>query len=321
MRQPTFPIVDEVSPSIQDFGQDVAEGLSSAPKRLSSRHFYDAHGSVLFEQITQLPEYYLTRTEQAIFDRYAPDIARAGGGAATLIEFGSGSSAKTRTLLRAVRPEVYCPIDISAEFLRLTAEALTSELDWLSVRALAAEYSDAMGLLRDFPAPRLIVFMGSNIGNFCELEAIDFLGRITANMDSDDRLLIGFDRLKERDMIQAAYNDSQGITAAFNKNLLARINRELGGTFMLDEFDHQAPWLEEESRIEMRLISRRNQTALAAALGIEFSFAEGETILTEVSHKYSDEAIERILSAAGLIETDRWSNDRAWFTDVMARPN
>lgn len=295
----------------------VSEGMSAAQKWLPCRFFYDQTGSHLFEQICQLPEYYLTRTERAILERYAAHILAAVGNEIALIEFGSGSSYKTRLLLQAALAQQrhlhYLPIDISADFLRAASHALLHEFERLSVTAIAAEYQDGIAALPDLDTPRLILFLGSSIGNFTHAEAIDFLKTVRRQMRPEDRLLVGADLLKERPIIEAAYNDAQGVTAQFNKNLLARINQQLGANFALEAFDHHAPFVEAASRIEMRLISQQDQTVYVGALEQAFSVKQGEYIHTENSHKYSPLSFAALCREAGLAVQECWQDDCGWF--------
>ncbi|HZO88157.1 MAG TPA: L-histidine N(alpha)-methyltransferase [Chthonomonadaceae bacterium] len=305
------------------FSQAVAEGLSGPHKWLPCRFFYDSIGSRLFERICQLPEYYLTRTEQAILEQYAPEMLEAAGQDLTLVELGSGSSCKTRLLLNAglarQRSLRYIPIDISSEFLRLSALTLLGEYDRLSITAIAAEYNDGLAALPAPDGPRLLLFLGSNIGNFTHEEAVGFLARIRERMELPDRLLVGVDLLKSRRLLEAAYNDAEGVTAQFNKNLLARINQELGASFDLDAFDHAAPFIEARARIEMRLVSRRPQTVPIAALQRSYLFEEGEAIHTENSHKYSLHSFAALCHLAGLEVQTRWLDEREWFAVLLLK--
>jgi dimethylhistidine N-methyltransferase len=302
----------------------VAEGLSAAQKSLPCRFFYDQTGSELFEQICRLPEYYLTRTERAILEQYAPEILKAAGQNAMLVEFGSGSSCKTRLLQDAALAQQshlhYIPIDISADFLYASALTLLNEYPRLTVTALAAEYRSGITALPAHQAPRLILFLGSSIGNFTREEAIDFLTHIRRQMRPEDRLLVGADLVKERTLIEAAYNDTSGVTAAFNKNLLTRINRELGADFQLDAYTHTAPFVAAQSRIEMHLVSQRRQRVRIAALEQSFLLKQGETIHTENSHKYSVAGFTSLGRAAGLIVQNRWQDARAWFSLFLLQP-
>ena len=314
----------DVASHHEQLSEVVAEGLSATPKRLPCRYFYDTAGSHLFEQICQLPEYYLTRTEQSILQRYAPEMVRAAGHDLMLVEFGSGSSCKTRILMEAVldrqRDLHYVPIDISRDFLRASALTLLREYERLTITAIAAEYNDGIEHLPPHEGPHLILFLGSNIGNFTPDEAADFLSRIRRQMRTQDRILVGFDLLKSPSIIEPAYNDSAGITEAFNKNLLLRVNRELGANFDPDSFDHAAFLVDDPPRIEMRLVSRRDQTVHIPAIDRTYSFRQGEYIHTENSHKYSPEAFASICQAAGLAIRERWVDDREWFAVALLAP-
>ncbi len=290
----------------------VASGLGSREKSLPCRFFYDETGSRLFERICALPEYYPTRTEEGILRRNASDIVAAGAGV-SLSEFGSGSSVKTRILIEALLERqdelLYVPIDISLEFLEESARALLERYRGLWMTAIGGEYNDAIPYLPAHSGPRLILFLGGNIGNLDWPAATRFLRRVRRTMRPDDRLLVGFDQLKSPSIITAAYNDSAGVTAAFNKTLLARINRELGGGFDLDSFEHQAPFVEERARVEMR----RDQVVRVSALDRTFAFSRNESIHTENCHKYTLETFAELASAAGLEVCESWSDDRHWF--------
>lgn len=307
------------------FAPAVSSGLAARPKSLPCRFFYDAEGSRLFEEICLLPEYYPTRTEAAILASRATEIAEAVGEGAALAELGSGSSVKTRLLIEAFleRQEVlhYAPVDISVGFLEETARGLLDRYEGLSVTAIAAEYHDAIPHLPPHDGPRLVLFLGSNVGNLEEDEAVSLLGAVAATLDPRDRLLVGFDRLKEQAVLERAYDDAAGVTARFNKNLLARANRELGAGFDLDAFDHAAPFVAERSRVEMRLVSRKSQEVRVAALDRPFSFEEGEAIHTESCHKYALADVDRIAHAASLRVDRLWSDPREWFTVALLAPN
>jgi dimethylhistidine N-methyltransferase len=309
----------------ETLAEAVRAGLSSTPKTLPCRYFYDTAGSRLFERICRLPEYYLTRTEQSILERHAGEMIEAMGGPLAMVEFGSGSSCKTRLLLTAAldrQPDLhYAPIDISAEFLRLSAEELLADYDRLQVTAIAAEYADGMTALPPVDAPRLVLFLGSNIGNFERPAAVEFLRRLREATADRDRVLIGVDLVKDRLVLRAAYDDSQGVTAAFNLNLLARVNRELDGRFDLSCFRHHAEFVEEQSRIEMRLVSARRQRVAVGALDTSFSFEEGESIHTENSHKYSLEAFRGLAAEAGFSAQACWTDPREWFAVLLLRPH
>ncbi len=316
----------------QKFCAAVADGLLQSRKQLPCRFFYDQTGSEIFEEICALPEYYPTRTERAILERYADEILTTAHVAQSdsplsLIEFGSGSSVKTRLLIEAAlrqQPKLtYVPIDISGDFLRESCLTLLEDYPALCVTGLAAEYSDAMQALPEEDlgeGTRLFLFLGSNIGNFTHDEATRFLGRLRAVMRPQDRLLLGVDLVKDRSVLEAAYNDSAGVTAAFNKNLLWRINQELDADFELDCFAHHAPFVEEHSRIEMHLISERAQTVTIDYLELSISFEEGEVIHTENSHKYTPDSFERLCQPAGLHIHQVWTDEREWFSMMLLEP-
>lgn len=307
----------------ESFENVVRTGLSQKRKSLPCRFFYDTVGSALFERICQLPEYYPTRTERAILERHAPEMLEAAGENIALIELGSGSSCKTRLLLDAAltrqRSLHYTPIDISRDFLRRSAQELLAEYPRLSITALAAEYHDALAVLPDQDGPRLILFLGSNIGNFEPRDAAAFLTRMRARMRPEDRILIGVDLVKEVRVLEAAYRDADGVTEAFNKNVLARINQEIDGDFDLDLWEHRAPWNADASRIEMWLVSRCDQTATIAG-DDTFLFRQGEGIHTENSHKYTPESFSRLCASAGLGVQDSWRDARDWFAMFLLRP-
>ena len=313
----------------ESFAGAVAAGLAKRQKTLPCRFFYDTAGSELFEQICELPEYYPTRTERSILARYAPQMieaaeATAGDKELALIEFGSGSSVKTRLLIEALLARQaavhYSPIDISSDFLLEAARTLRHRYSRLAVTAVAAEYEAALAHLPKYrKQARLFLFLGSSIGNFNLIGAVDFLGRISQQMTPSDSLLVGFDLVKEKAVLEAAYNDAAGVTAAFNKNLLVRINHELGGQFDLDQFDHLAPFVDEYSRIEMRLISHCRQSVAIDALGQSFHFDAGEYIHTEDSYKYTWQSIAALAEATDLTIQSHWLDERNWFALVLFR--
>jgi L-histidine N-alpha-methyltransferase len=317
----------EVAPSgpQQTLCQAVYDGLSVPQKSLPSRFFYDRRGSELFEEITQLPEYYLTRCEQSILEQQAPLMAEAAGSDLALIEFGSGSSIKTRLLIEAIlarQPELrYVPIDISCEFLKSSSADLLQRYERLSITALGAEYFDAISAIPAHDGPRLILFLGSNIGNLTHEEATDFLRRLRTAMQPHDRILLGVDQVKDRRLLEAAYNDRAGVTAEFNRNVLRRINVELGANFDLTCFRHRAPYDGQEQRMEMRLYSIGDQAVSVEALESTFEFADGEYVHTEWSHKYTPESFGRLCAPAGLEICGSWMDERQWFGMMMLRPS
>lgn len=310
--------------SENSFSDAVSAGFSSIPKQLPCYFFYDRVGSTLFERICELPEYYLTRSEQAILEAYSSEIIRSAGYPATVIEFGSGSSRKTRLLIEAALNRLtdllYIPIDISTTFLRETCDALLTTYRPLSITAISGEYRDAMKVLPEPVSPRLLLFMGSNIGNFDPIEAVEFLSLIRTCMQLNDRMLIGVDLLKNHNLIYAAYNDSAGITAQFNLNILARINSELGGQFDLELFRHDAPFLPEEGCIEMRLISRQHRRIAVRHLNTVFEFLEGEYIRTERSYKYAPDRFRALCEDAGFETVRCWQDRNGWFTVNLLAP-
>ena len=302
----------------------VGDGFQKSPKSIPPLFFYDTPGSRLFEQICKLPEYYPTRTEHKILTDNARDIIATVAGEVELVELGSGSSAKTRVLINAILADQpylhYIPTDISADFLLESSILLKNDYELLLITAIAAEHSDALRLLPEGGSQsRLFLFLGSNIGNSEQEEAISFIEQIRCQMCDDDRLLIGFDLVKDRQVLFDAYNDKAGVTAEFNKNLLVRINRELGGDFKLDLFDHYAPFVEEHSRIEMRLISRCDQQVHVERLGQRFDFENGEYIHTENSYKYTLDGFGSLCEAAGMKMQKHYLDQRGWFAVGILR--
>ncbi|GAA1421903.1 L-histidine N(alpha)-methyltransferase [Streptomyces thermospinosisporus] len=286
---------------------DVLRGLTSGPKTLPPKWFYDAHGSELFEKITRLPEYYPTRAEREILSARAGEIAAAAG-ARTLVELGSGSSEKTRHLLGALTElHTYIPVDVSESALRQAGEALVTEHPGLEVHALIADFTDRL-TLPQAPGPRLVAFLGGTIGNLLPGERAAFLASVRALLAPGDCLLLGTDLVKDEQVLVRAYDDAAGVTAAFNKNVLTVINRELGADFDPAAFEHVALWDAEREWIEMRLRSRTAQTVKVPALDLAVDFAAGEELRTEVSAKFREEGVRAELDAAGL-ELSRWWTD------------
>jgi L-histidine N-alpha-methyltransferase len=304
-------ITPEVDPQPEHLARDVATGLARRPKQLPCRYFYDREGSRLFEEICDLPEYYLTRAEAEILRQRAGEVSSRLGAGTTLVELGSGSAAKTRHLIEALlsRHESlrYVPVDISRTMLKETALALLESYPALEITAIAGEYADGLGRLQAMlEDPKLILWLGSNVGNFERADAAEFLRRIRDTMTPQDRLLVGVDLRKDRAVLEPAYNDSRGVTARFNLNILARINRELGGHFELNAFHHRALYNEQEGRIEMYLVSARPQRVAIDRLALTVPFTAGETIHTENSYKYSTAEIDALAAAAGLETEARW---------------
>ncbi|KOU66592.1 histidyl-tRNA synthetase [Streptomyces sp. WM4235] len=290
---------------------DVRGGLTGSPKQLPPKWFYDARGSELFEDITRLPEYYPTRAEREILLERAREIATESG-ARTLVELGSGSSEKTRHLIEAMPAlETYIPVDVSESALRGAADTLLAEHPGLKVHALVADFTRPLRL-PDSPGPRLVVFLGGTIGNLLPPERAAFLASVRAMLSPGDALLMGTDLVKDEAVLVAAYDDAQGVTAEFNKNVLAVIDRELGADFHTAEFTHVAVWNKEHEWIEMRLRSRSEAVVKIRALDMVVPFRAGEEILTEISAKFRQEGVREELASAGLELTQ-------WWTDAAGR--
>jgi dimethylhistidine N-methyltransferase len=308
----------------QDFARDVAEGLSARPKRLPCRWFYDAEGSRLFEEITELPEYDPPRAEREILLERAGEIAALFPSGPSVMELGSGSARKTRILLEALLRRHgrarYLPVDVSESALLGSSRALAADHPQLEVIAVAGDYHDGLRLLAGQPGPRLVLWLGSNIGNLERAEAAAFLAHLRSLLSPGDRALVGIDLRKARAALEAAYDDSRGVTARFNKNLLARINAELGGRFDLGAFRHRAFYDEAPGRVEMHLVSTRAQRVRIQALAVEVDFAEGEAIHTENSYKYSPAEIDELAAASGLRVERRWTDGERRFASVLFAP-
>jgi L-histidine N-alpha-methyltransferase len=291
---------------------DVHRGLTGRPKTLPPKWFYDAHGSDLFEKITELPEYYPTRAEREILVARSGDIAAATR-ARTLVELGSGSSEKTRHLLDALTDlHTYVPVDVSESALTQAGQALAAERPGLDVHALIADFTAEL-TLPGTPGPRLVAFLGGTIGNLLPVERAAFLASVRALLAPGDALLLGTDLVKDEEVLVRAYDDAAGVTAAFNKNVLTVINRELGADFESAAFDHLALWNAEHEWIEMRLRSRTAQTVKVPALGLAVDFAAGEELRTEVSAKFRQEGVRAELFAAGLDLAHWWTDDAGRF--------
>jgi dimethylhistidine N-methyltransferase len=303
----------DLHPTAADMRAEVLAGLGLARKRIAPKFFYDAAGSRLFDAICALPEYYPTRTEIGLLRRHGAEMAARLGRDALLVELGSGSSLKIRVLLQALRPAVYMPVDISKDHLLCSAEALAAAFPELQVHAVCADYSAPFSLpVDDHEHPRAAFFPGSSVGNFEPADAERFLRRVGDLLGPGGRLLIGVDLIKDQRRLEAAYNDAEGVTAAFNLNLLARINRELGGDFQLDAFRHDAWFNTEQSRIEMHLVSTREQQVRVA--GRRFGFREGETIHTECSYKYTVDDFHRLARRAGFEPEQVWIDSERLFS-------
>lgn len=296
-----------------DLAACVLEGLARPQKTLPSRLFYDARGSALFEQITTLEEYYLTRTEIGLLERHAGEMAALIGPRASVIEFGSGSSRKIPILLRALQaPAGWVPIDIDADMLAQSARDMRARFPGLRLVPIHADFMQPVALPGErLSANRVGFFPGSTIGNLRPHEALAFLRRVGATLGQAAGMLIGVDRKKDLSILLAAYDDAAGVTAAFNKNLLLRINRELGADFDLDAFAHEARYDVDRGRIEMHLVARRPQQV--QVLGRTFRFAAGESVHTEVSCKYTLEEFRLLARAAGWQPVQCWTDPQGWF--------
>jgi L-histidine Nalpha-methyltransferase len=291
---------------------DVRAGLTATPKVLPPKYFYDARGSELFAKITRLSEYYPTRTERSILVARAAEIAAATG-AETLVELGSGTSEKTRLLLRALRDagtlQRFVPFDVDPAVLKDASAAVSEEFPGLAVEPVVGDFERHLTELPRHPR-RLLAFLGSTIGNLDPGQRRDFLRDVRATVHPGDAFLLGTDLVKSPERLVAAYDDAAGVTAAFNKNLLSVLNRDLGAQFDPAEFDHVAVWDAEREWIEMRLRSRSEQTVRVAELDLDVRFARGEELRTEISAKFRRQTVERELTAAGL-RLEKWWTDPA----------
>lgn len=302
--------------------EDVRRGLSSQPKRFLPKYFYDELGSQLFEAICLLPEYYLTRAENEILKRYADDIVAAFNGETTLLEMGSGSASKTRLLIEALLRKqqelLFIPVDISASALDSSSRILLQSYPQLRIEAYAADYFAGLAELAKKPRARtLALFLGSNISNFDPDDALKFLRALRQVLSEGDALLLGADLKKKTSVLEAAYNDALGVTAAFNLNVLARINRELGGNFDLRAFRHFAFYNEALGRIEIYIESLRQQTVSIAQLELEVQFDEGEQIHTENSYKYGLDDIAKLASETGFTRAQTWLDSHELFSSNL----
>ena len=297
--------------SVEEFAAAVRAGLTDEPKRLDCTWLYDAEGSRLFERITTLPEYYPTRAEQEILERNAHDILGDVPPDLTLVELGSGSAAKTRVLIEELLGRngtlEFVPIDISRSMLEQSSRELLVDHPGLEVHGIAMQYADGLHeMRRAIPGPKLVLWLGSSIGNLERARAAEFLRAVRADLDPSDRFLLGVDLRKDRETLQRAYDDAEGVTALFNKNLLERVNRELGGGFDADAFEHRAVYREDAGRVETHLVSTRDQSVHIALLDLSLDFGRGETIHTESSYKYSPDEIEQLVEAGGFELGAQW---------------
>ena len=308
----------DLHPTPADFAAEVLAGLRQTPRAIPPKFFYDARGSQLFDAITQTPEYYPTRTEIAILRDNAADIAARVGLGSLLVEPGSGSCAKVRILLEGLRPCAYVPMDISRQHLRAAAEQVAAEFPWLEVHATCTDFTRALALPPEAPqGPRVAFFPGSSIGNFAPQAAVEFLAAVAQLVGDGGFLLIGVDLKKDQAMLEAAYDDAAGVTAAFNLNLLARINRELDADFDLAFWRHHAFYNADLGRIEMHLLSTRGQRVRVA--GEVFTFAAGDGIHTENSYKHGVEEFQALAARAGFAPAAVWRDARELFSVHLLR--
>ena len=315
--------VNKATLLVSPIAEDVLRGLTARPRQLPPKLFYDAEGSRLFDEITETPEYYPTRTERAILSEYAGEMVGQAGTNVTLIELGAGSASKTQLLIQAVlrrqlRAEFY-PVDVSSSALQGALKSLNGHFPRLHVKPVVADYTHRLPDFSSLDERKLVLFLGSTIGNFEPDEAQAFLKNVRRSLAPRDALLIGFDLIKNADDLHAAYNDAAGVTAQFNKNVLARINRELGGSFDLEAFAHVAFWNRRKSRIEMHLESVYEQTVWIEDLGRGFHFDRGERIHTENSYKFNTASIARLLLRSGFKLEKQWTDAQGWFCEALAR--
>ena len=306
-----------------EIADDVLHGLTCNPKSLPPRLFYDARGSQLFEQITELPEYYLTRTERKIFAEQGDDIIAQAGQGLTLIELGAGTAAKTAILidklLKRQLSATFYAIDVSHAALQIAQDNLEYQFPRLTFKPLVGDHSSGIEKLAAISGRKLVLYIGSSIGNYEPEEAVALLRKVRANLRPGDALLLGTDLVKPAPLLYLAYNDAAGVTAAFNRNVLQRINRELSANFAADNFRHIAEWNPAASRVEMYLESLSDQVVRIADLGLKVRFVEGERIHTENSYKFTLEMAERVLTNSGFVRERTWKDAQNWFGVHLAR--
>lgn len=309
--------------NLQVFANTVRTGLTSKHKFLLPQYFYDEKGSKLFEKISKLPEYYLTKVETSILASNSDKITNICNGV-VLVELGSGNSRKTRIILQALLTKQesiqYLPIDISYEMLKAGSEALLDKYEQLSITATVAEYERGMSIAkRNIRGRKLVLFLGSSIGNFNPTEAKRFIQMIRSNLHDHDMFLLGLDMHKNSNVLNAAYNDAKGLTAQFNLNILSRINRELGGNFILSKFEHSAFYNESKRRVEMHIISKEEQEVSIAGIGEIISFKEGENIHTENSYKFTLEQIDQMIENNFQV-VNTWTDRKKWYNVILLAP-
>ena len=303
----------DFKPAAEDMVGEVLRGLASQPKYISPKYFYDARGSALFDRITELDEYYLTRTEMSLFEQYLPEISNRLGSDVCLIEYGSGSSLKIRKLLEAIAVQAYVPVDISNEHLQDNARVLHADFPNLNVYPVCADFTQRFTLPEQVSAlTKVGFFPGSSIGNFDPAQAQHFLSNVREIVGVGGALLIGVDRKKTVSVLEDAYNDAAGVTAEFNLNVLAHINDALGADFLLENFQHLARYNADEGCIQMFLESTQDQQVTIA--GQTMRIAELETLHTENSYKYHPHEFVELAAKAGFSEETHWSDPQQWFS-------
>ncbi|NND55489.1 MAG: L-histidine N(alpha)-methyltransferase [Gammaproteobacteria bacterium] len=298
---------------------EIMTGLARTPKQISPKYFYDQQGSELFDAITELDEYYVPRVEKEIFSAHRDAICEAIGEGVTLVEPGAGSCEKVKWLLPDLEPSAYVPMDISGEHLQASASALKAEFDELTVMPQVCDHTQGIDLeLPVEDAPPVFFYPGSSIGNFEPDVAVDFLRDMRAQMNGDGGLLIGVDAKKDTDVLHAAYNDAEGVTAQFNLNVLDNLNNLLGGNLDSDKFEHHALYNDEQGRIEMHL--RCTEAHAARLAGHTIRFADGELVHTENSYKYHPEEFVELAEQAGFEQSQLWQDNRGWFSVLYFEP-
>jgi L-histidine Nalpha-methyltransferase len=308
---------------VPTLADDAARGLLVAPRSLPPKYFYDGRGSLLFDRICETPEYYPTRTEAALLERHAGDVI-ASVRPACILELGAGMARKTRHLFDACERlgcyAAYWPFDVCEQALSEAGGALTAEYPWLRVRALVGDYSAGLDGLPSPPCPRLYTFLGGTVGNFTPAEGERFLREIRCRMATADRLLLGADRVKDPAVLHAAYNDADGVTAEFNRNVLRVLNRGLDADFDPAGFAHEALYNPDEQQIEINLVALREQSVRLGALGCRIRLAAGERVRTEISRKFTVDSLAGLLASAGLGIEQHFTPPNEYFSLVLARP-
>jgi len=314
----TYLTADDAAEALR---ADAELGLTSTPKWLPPKWFYDARGSELFEDITRLPEYYPTRAEREILHARATEIAQRTG-AHTLVELGSGSSEKTRLLLDALRHHgslrEFVPLDVSGSALREAVDAITADYPGLAIHGVVGDFTEHLHRVPG-EAPRLVAFLGGTIGNLLPDERASFLQSMRAVLDGGEWLLLGTDLVKEPDVLVAAYDDAAGVTAEFNRNVLRVLNRELGADFDVEAFSHRAVWDADHEWVEMRLVATREMHVVVPEIGVSVDFARGEEMRTEISAKFRRDGVEAELAAAGFHLDGWWTDPQGRFALSLAR--